>query len=216
MATEHGLRLVASLCRSFLERGRPCALLRLDSEPISIFQGNRNMHSAAFLSRCMEALADANAERATPLPRALGPYLRDIASGSEVYVVTAVPSPELVEAVMAIRGRGLQVRVGLVQTWDAEAVGAPNGDQPSARRGMLKTRSASPLARAAQLYNRQVHLLHESDVPVTTLIPELSATRSEAEAQLRAALLSLLGAAVTSASTRGREGSTAKAASGWQ
>jgi uncharacterized protein (DUF58 family) len=199
-ATEYGLRLAASLCRSFLERGRPCALLRLDSEPLSIFQGNRSVHSTALLGRCMEALADADAERTTALMEALGPHLRNFAPGSEVFLVTAMPSPALVQAVTTLRSRGLQVRIGLVRTWHDNAASAAHRSQWPRRGEKPKARGVSGTARDAALYSHQVRLLRESGVPVSTLIPPPTPARGEAEAVLRATLQSLLGEAATARS----------------
>lgn len=113
-AVEQGLRMTASLCRALVESGKPCALLRLDSDPVFIASPKRN--AASSRAQFGDALAVADAARASALTEALAVYLRHIPPGADVYLVTALGGDALRQAVHALQRLGTEVTVVLVQT----------------------------------------------------------------------------------------------------
>lgn len=115
---EWSLRVAASLCRALLESRRPCALLRLDAAPHGAGMGTpahaaHAQYSALTMQQVSETLADANANRQTPLKQALQPFQAGHQTG-EVYFVTASLAPEVAQAVSRWRLQGARVVVALV------------------------------------------------------------------------------------------------------
>lgn len=131
-ATENALRLTMSLCRTLAERGQPCTLLRLDKHPACVSSQSRaateysmasysggegaGFSSAqnSFQLRCGEVLADAAAERDTPLAEALGSQLTRVDVGGDVYLVTASLSSDVAHTVSLLQRRGSRLAVALV------------------------------------------------------------------------------------------------------
>ncbi|HEX8234678.1 MAG TPA: DUF58 domain-containing protein [Abditibacteriaceae bacterium] len=146
-ATESALRLTMSLCRTLSERGQPCTLLRLDSQPAGIssqsrastefsmasYSGGENAGVSSvqnsFQLRCSEALADATADRETSLAEALGSQLAGVDMGGDVYLVTASLSPDVGHTASLLQRRGSRLAVALV---DASQVQSGRAAQETA------------------------------------------------------------------------------------
>ncbi len=153
-ATEDGLRLAASLCRGLTAQGRPCTLLRLDRAAMCVAAGSGapGAHglpsmpapdAATFGARCAETLADARADRDTPLSHALKLHLHRLGQGGRVYLVTASLSSDAADAVRALMQRGLSVTVGLV------VVPQPHDQRTPRRAAQLKALKARLAPRSA-------------------------------------------------------------------
>ncbi|HVF11296.1 MAG TPA: DUF58 domain-containing protein [Abditibacteriaceae bacterium] len=198
-STEWGLRLVASLCRALIEAGRPCDLLRLDSQPLLIALSARVNNPEATLGRAVEALADAVANREMSLSTMLSSYLGRLESGSTAYLVTASLSPDVQRAVEQLRGRGIHVTVGVIDgsafLWSTDD---PQSGVEGARTQQSWRANADNSIPAAQspvtpdAYRSQVRLLRSAGVPVV-LIPAQSAQAGKDFAPpLRASLHELM------------------------
>lgn len=146
-ATEDGLRLAASLCRGLTAQGRPCTLLRLDRAAMCVAAGSGapGAHglpsapapdAATFAARCAETLADARADRDTPLSHTLKAHLHRLGQGGRVYLVTASLSPDAADAVRALMQRGLSVTVALVVV--PQATPSPRDQHMPRRAAQLK------------------------------------------------------------------------------
>ena len=125
---EQGLRVAASLCRALVESGKPCALLRLDSDPKWIPAPRRAASLA--LGQFSDALAVADCARVGALADALALYLRHIPPGADVWLVSAsggenggeTSEGELRRAVHALQRLGTDVCV--VQMESSAPLGA--------------------------------------------------------------------------------------------
>ena len=118
--TEWGLRLSVSLCRALAENGAPCAFARLDDRPVLVEpQGSRT----AYLPALVDAMADARAQRETPLMDCAG-ILRG--GADEIFLITASLSPEVPEFAALWVGRGARVNVAIV---DGASLGAASRDR---------------------------------------------------------------------------------------
>lgn len=106
--TEWGLRLAASLARTLAQNGHGCGLARLDEEPILI-----SSRGEVEWSMMVDALADARAQREISLEAALSTALPSSTRLSEIYLVSASLSPELLRLVSQWNERDWQVRVAL-------------------------------------------------------------------------------------------------------
>ncbi|HEX8552394.1 MAG TPA: DUF58 domain-containing protein [Abditibacteriaceae bacterium] len=134
-ALEQGLRFTASLCRALAESGKPCALLRLDSEPLWIPAPRRAMNLA--IGQFGDALAIADANRTSSLTDALAVFLRHVPPGSDVWLVTALrraetngqANNELRRAVHALRRLGTNVTIVHVQNVDVNEVNLEFGSR---------------------------------------------------------------------------------------
>ncbi|MDF2441157.1 MAG: hypothetical protein JWN98_2141 [Abditibacteriota bacterium] len=123
-AVEFGLRLTASLCRTLTESGQPCALLRLDGNPLMIRAVEQGAAASSMLSRVSEALADAHASRPTSLTQSLARWMREMAPGNGLYIVTATPTPDLVTAIQMLRTQRSNVSVCIIDTAALAAMAA--------------------------------------------------------------------------------------------
>lgn len=212
-SSEYGLRLVASLCRVFNEAGRPYTLLRLDSKPLQLATTEQGRAMGQMLPRVIEALADADAARATLLSSAMARFAGSLTAGSEVFLVTASLSPDLPQAALRWSGSGAQFHVALV---DAAAfldlglakpsrygVGRPLAAE-AYERGLARraasapgqhelsdsaSRGATPVSVAA--YQAQAQALAAAGISVVTLAPLADAPRDFAP-PVRRALRALL------------------------
>lgn len=118
---EMALSLAASLCRAWLERGLSCTFLGLDEggARLVLESGARRL-TASYV----EALAEADAARTTPLASVLAPRLRDLPREGDVFLVTTqlLESDEnglklnadVRRAVAVLRSRGGRVTVAAV------------------------------------------------------------------------------------------------------
>jgi len=118
---EMALSLAASLCRAWLERGLSCTFLGLDEggARLVLESGARSL-TASYV----EALAEADAARTTPLASVLAPRLRDLPREGDVFLVTTqlLESDEnglklnadVRRAVAVLRSRGGRVTVAAV------------------------------------------------------------------------------------------------------
>lgn len=118
---EMALSLAASLCRAWLERGLSCTFLGLDAggARLVLESGARSL-TASYV----EALAEADAARTTPLASVLAPRLRDLPREGDVFLVTTqlLESDEnglklnadVRRAVAVLRSRGGRVTVAAV------------------------------------------------------------------------------------------------------
>jgi uncharacterized protein (DUF58 family) len=135
---EWSLALTASLCRAMEERHQPCGLWCLDGAPLKIGQQNDARraangplsNAALSMTQVSQALADAQANRETPLPQALASSFspsgaRHTEGGGAVYLVTASLAPDAPRAVRQLRAEGAQVSVALVN--GAAFLPAPRG-----------------------------------------------------------------------------------------
>jgi uncharacterized protein (DUF58 family) len=126
VAVEQGLRLVASLCRAISESGKPCALLRLDSDPMFIAAPKRG--AASLAGQFGDALAVADFSRESDLPSAIAVFLRFVPPGADVFLVTALVGEELRRAVHALQRLGTAVIVVRVDNGEA---GTPVSEVPT-------------------------------------------------------------------------------------
>jgi len=189
-STDYSLRLTASLCRAVTERGRTCAMLRLDSQPLWITPSAGQGMAGATLARVTEALADAEADRAGSLAVALSAYLNQLVPGTDVYLVTASLSPDVRRAAVACSARGARVVVGLVDgaallnpERRAVAAGQAHSRAERAARVPRQHWSAGPdgqwpaggSAVSSASYHAQQEALREVGIPVVILSPPPSA-----------------------------------------
>jgi uncharacterized protein (DUF58 family) len=184
-ATENSLRLTMSLCRTLAERGQPCTLLRLDKHPTCVssqsraateysmasYSGGEGAGSSSaqnsFQLRCSEVLADASADRDTPLAEALGSQLTRVDVGGDVYVVTASLSPDVAHTVSLLQRRGSRLAVGLV---DTSQTSTGRAGQESLRVAPFSfNASRDDTARAASNYGEQAHRLRAAGARVVQL-----------------------------------------------
>jgi hypothetical protein len=122
--TEWGLRLVASICHALHASGQAAALLRLDSNPLLIGDFAYGHRSSMTPDRVAEALADADAERETPLGDAISGFPQAMLSDGSIYLVTASVAPEVAQTVTRWRARGSQVIVALIDGLSFQDSGA--------------------------------------------------------------------------------------------
>ncbi len=120
---ETALSLTASLCRTWLERGLSCTFLRLDGNGARVVsQSGGRVLSALYI----EALAEADALRTTPLSTALAARLRDLPREGDVFLVTTQAleivenepqlSEDLRRAAGVLHQRGAKVTVVVVMS----------------------------------------------------------------------------------------------------
>jgi hypothetical protein len=116
-AFEWSLRLAASLCRTLVECGQPCALLKLDDQPVWIPPAGRGVGSTATLARITQTLADAAPRQESEFGAAVAPWLRRLGAGTPVLWVSC-RQPENVEAwrqnLQLLRAQRLYVTACLV------------------------------------------------------------------------------------------------------
>jgi uncharacterized protein (DUF58 family) len=124
---EQGLRFAASLCRALTEGGKPCALLRLDSDPVFIASPKRGATSLS--GQFGDALAVADVARQSALPEALAVFLRLIPPGADVFMVTAGEGESLRRAAHALQRLGTTVTVVRLERNDAGPDGAASSGQ---------------------------------------------------------------------------------------
>lgn len=153
-STECALRLVASLSNALAARGRRSGVLRLDSQP---FYLPAPAGRATDSSQVVELLADADAQRESPLSAALGPFLRHLSAAHDVFLVTQSPSLEVLRAATILRSRGAQVSVAFIEA--------------TAFAGEEEARENDAGLSNAQTYEEQVRLLKQAKVPVV-LVPD--------------------------------------------
>jgi uncharacterized protein (DUF58 family) len=108
--TEYSLRVAGSLCAMLRESGRPCGLLRLDKQPLWVPPSGRGTSSA---TRLIETLADAQPNREESFSAAFAPWLRQIAAGTQTFVVTPALD-EVAAAVPMFLSQRLQTTVCFV------------------------------------------------------------------------------------------------------
>lgn len=123
-AVEFSLRLASSLCRVFTEKGRPCTLLRLDAQPLSVATGGQSNTSggALFLGRVTEALAEAQANRSGALAEALKGYLASIPTGSDVFVVSPCAEIDVREVSLLCLTRNARVNIATIDQAESHAI----------------------------------------------------------------------------------------------
>lgn len=88
-SVEMALSLTASLCRAWLERGLNCTLLSLSESGAQLIAHSSGRGLSA---PYVEALADADADRTTPLAGALASRVRELPRHGDVFLVTTQAS----------------------------------------------------------------------------------------------------------------------------
>lgn len=127
--TELCLSLAASICRGWVERGLSCTLLRLDSRP-RVVKSVLGANGSA-LSPFVDALADADTLRETPLDKVIGAHLNALPASGDLFLVTSRDvSPQLPDDLAKVAGnlrrRGTRVCV----------VGVSRAKPAAAKRGL--------------------------------------------------------------------------------
>lgn len=192
---EFGLSLSASLVRAMADARRPCALLRLDSQPLWVpSQSRRSGANSGYLA-ALEALTTADAVRASSLTAALGPFTKELSESSEVFLVSASPTPDLREAVAALRRIGLRVELAQFNAAEWPATNDIAYD-PNARglRGQKMALNLSKLIRRAAKsvpVAPGANLLTGVGARVVPVSPVLT-RHAEVEPALRRAVLALV------------------------
>ena len=123
------LSLAASICRGWVERGLSCTLLRLDSRP-RVVKSVLGANGSA-LAPFVDALADADERRETPLDKVIGAHLGALPASGDLFLVTSrdvsqqLPD-DLAKVVVSLRRRGTRVCV----------VGVSRAKPATAKRGL--------------------------------------------------------------------------------
>lgn len=123
------LSLAASICRGWVERGLSCTLLRLDSRP-RVVKSVLGANSSA-LAPFVDALADADEMRKTPLDKVIGAHLGALPSSGDLFLVTSRDvsqqlADDLAKVAGNLRRRGTRVCV----------VGVSRGKPAATKRGL--------------------------------------------------------------------------------
>jgi uncharacterized protein (DUF58 family) len=197
---EWSLCLAASICRAMEERHQPCALLRLDSQPLHLGAGESTPRapngalSNAALSRAQvaEALAAARADRTTSLAEAMSAALPMMGhSGStraaempaELFLVTASLAPDTAHAVAGWCAAGGHVCVALLNG----AAFEKNPGKPGKEHSASTQRAA--VAMTNENFETQLQSLRAAGARVVGIEPQ---EQANAAAVLSAALHALL------------------------
>lgn len=181
---EWGLVLVASLCRAMEERHQPCTLLRVDGEPLRAGQdtearpvANGSLPNAALsMSQVAQFLADARADRDTPLNTAITRLTLATddsdRNGGDAFWVTSSLAGDLAGSVGGWTSRGARVTIAFL---DASAfLDATGAEKKNLVQHQAQTAAgdAEEFPVTAELYAARFKALQNAGARVIRVAPE--------------------------------------------